>query len=40
MLIGDFNFYRSVEDRNKPGGNVSDMNLFNSIISSLGIIEI
>jgi hypothetical protein len=40
MLIGDFKFYRLVADRNKPGGNVSDMNTFNSIVSRLGIIEI
>jgi hypothetical protein len=40
VLIGDFNFYRSIADRNKPWGNVTDMNTFNSIISRLGIIEI
>ena len=40
MLIGDFNFCRSVEDGNKVGGNVSDKNHFNSIISNIGIIEI
>jgi exonuclease III len=27
MLIGDFNFFRSADDRNKLGGNVSDMTL-------------
>jgi hypothetical protein len=40
MLVGDFNFYRSAEDRNRSGGNVSDMNTFNAIISNLGILEI
>jgi hypothetical protein len=40
MLIGDFNFCRSVDDRNKPGGNRSHMNLLNSIINILGIIKI
>jgi endonuclease/exonuclease/phosphatase family metal-dependent hydrolase len=40
MLVGDFNFYHSVADINKLGGNVLDMNTFNSIISRLGIIEI
>jgi hypothetical protein len=37
MIIGDFNFYRSGEDRKRPGGNVADMNIFNGIISNLGI---
>ena len=40
IIVGDFNFYRSPEDRNRPGGNFQDMNTFNSIISNLGIIEI
>jgi len=40
MLIGDFNFYRDLSDRNKPGGNMNDIFLFNSIISNLGIQEI
>jgi hypothetical protein len=40
MIIGDFNFYRSGEDRKRPGGNVADMNIFNGIISNLGILEI
>jgi hypothetical protein len=40
MLIGDFNFFCLVADKHKPGGNVTDMNTFNSIISRLGIIEI
>lgn len=40
MIVGDFNFYRSVEDRNREGANFNDMNIFNSIITNLGIIEI
>jgi hypothetical protein len=40
MLIGDFNFYRSPEDRNRDGANYSDMETFNSIISHLGLVEI
>jgi hypothetical protein len=32
LLIGDFNFYRSAEDRNRPGGCFNDMNTFNEII--------
>lgn len=40
LLIGDFNFYRKPEDRNRPGGNVGDMLQFNSAISALGVVEI
>jgi hypothetical protein len=28
MLVGDFNFYRSSEDRNRGGGNYNDMEIF------------
>lgn len=38
--MGDFNLYRNPEDRNRPGANVSDILLFNSAISALGIVEI
>jgi hypothetical protein len=40
MILGDFNFYGAPEDRNRCGGNYSDMDIFNSIISQLGLIEI
>lgn len=40
MLIGDFNLYRSVEDRNRDGGNINDIITFNDIISNLGLQEI
>jgi exonuclease III len=40
MLIGDFNFYRSPDDRNRDGAKYSDMETFNSIISHLGLVEI
>jgi hypothetical protein len=40
MIIGDFNFYRSIEDRNRSGATLIDMNTFNNVISNLGIIEI
>jgi hypothetical protein len=33
LLIGDFNFYKSAENRNMPGGNFNDSLVFNSIIS-------
>lgn len=40
LLIGDFNFYRSDENRNRPGGNFNDTIVFNNIISHLGLIEL
>lgn len=40
LLIGDFNFYRSADNRNTPGGNFNDTMIFNDIISSLGLIEL
>jgi endonuclease/exonuclease/phosphatase family metal-dependent hydrolase len=40
LLIGDFNFYRSSENRNRPGGNFNDSLIFNNIISHLGLIEL
>jgi exonuclease III len=40
MLVGDFNFYRSLSDRNKSGGNMNDIMIFNEVISNLGLLEI
>jgi hypothetical protein len=40
MFIGDFNFYRSMENRNRNGGNMHDIVVFNEIISNLGLQEI
>jgi endonuclease/exonuclease/phosphatase family metal-dependent hydrolase len=40
LLIGDFNFYRSSDNRNRPGGNFNDTMVFNNIISHLGLIEL
>lgn len=40
LLVGDFNLCRSPEDRNRPGGDLSEMLLFNEAISSLGLIEL
>jgi exonuclease III len=40
ILLGDFNFYRFVENRNQPGANLSDIETFNEIISYLGLIEL
>jgi exonuclease III len=40
LLLGDFNFIRSAGNRNKPGGNLQDMMIFNDIIGHLGMIEL
>jgi exonuclease III len=40
IVMGDFNFIRQPSDRNKLGGNVNDMLIFNEAISYLGIIEL
>ena len=40
MLVGDFNFYRSLSDRNKSGGNMNDLMIFNEVINNLGLLEI
>ena len=36
IVMGYFNFIRKPSDRNKPGGDVNDMLLFNEAISNLG----
>lgn len=38
--MGDFNFYRSLENRNRPGGNLTDTLIFNDAIDHLGLIEL
>jgi hypothetical protein len=40
MIVGDFNMYRSMDDRNKSGGDMKDIFTFNDIISNLGLQEI
>jgi hypothetical protein len=40
LLVGDFNFMRSVDNRNKPGADMNDIFIFNEIISYLGLVEI
>jgi endonuclease/exonuclease/phosphatase family metal-dependent hydrolase len=40
LIMGDFNFYRSLENKNRLGGNYSDILVFNSTISHLGLIEL
>jgi hypothetical protein len=36
--VGDLNLIWSPDDRNKPGGNVNEMLLFNESINNLGLI--
>ena len=40
ILVGDFNFIRAPTDRNRPGGYVNEMLLFNEAISNLASIEL
>jgi hypothetical protein len=40
LFVGDFNFYRSLENRNREGANFSDMAIFNEMISHLGLVEL
>jgi hypothetical protein len=39
LLIGDFNFIRIFANRNKPGGDINDMFLFNEIIGHMELLE-
>jgi hypothetical protein len=39
-VIGDFNLIRKPKDRNKPGGNVSEMVDFNAAINRHGLKEL
>lgn len=40
LFLGDFNFIRSLENRNLPGGDINDMFLFNEVIGHLGLLEL
>ena len=40
LIIGDFNFFRYSDSRNRPGANLADIETFNEIISYLGLIEL
>ena len=40
LLLGDFNYIRGPDNRNKPGGNPNDMITFNDIIRSNQLIEL
>jgi hypothetical protein len=40
LFLGDFNFYRSLENRNRTGGNIADTLIFNNAIGHLVLIEL
>jgi endonuclease/exonuclease/phosphatase family metal-dependent hydrolase len=40
LFMGDFNFIRSQDNRNAPGGDVNDMFLFNDLTDHLGLLEL
>lgn len=40
LLLGDFNYIRSPENHNKPGGGVQDMFTFNDFIIAQELIEL
>ena len=40
LLLGDFNFLRSLDNRNLPGGDLNDMFIFSEIIGHLGLLEL
>lgn len=40
IILGDFNFYRSLENRNRDGGNFQDTLIFNDMTDHLGLIEL
>jgi hypothetical protein len=40
LFLGDFNFYHSLENRNRSGGNVANTIIFNDDIGHLGLIEL
>ena len=39
-LLGDFNYIRAPDNRNKPGGSTEDMFTFNDIIRHQNLIEL
>ena len=40
MILGDFNFIRSPDNRNKPGGDPASIMTFNNIIVNLDLVEV
>jgi len=40
LFLGDFNFYGSLQDQNREGGNLQDTLIFNEAIGELGLVEL
>lgn len=40
LILGDLNLIRKLEDRNKLGGVINEMLLFNEAMSALGLVEL
>lgn len=40
ILASDFNLIKEPSNRNTPGGDLSEMNMFNEFISDLDLVEI
>jgi hypothetical protein len=40
IIGGDFNLIRHPENRNKLGGDLGEMNMFNELITDLDLVEI
>lgn len=40
LILGDFNLIRNPTDRNRPGGDIQEMMMFNNAISYLDLTEI
>jgi len=40
IIARDFNLIRYPENRNIPGGDLSEMNMFNELISDFDLVEI
>lgn len=40
LIVGDFNLMRGPENRNRLGGDLNEMFIFNEAISALGLVEL
>jgi hypothetical protein len=40
LVVGDFNLLRKLEDRNRPGSNISELMEFNAAISNQRLEEL
>ncbi len=38
LFLGDFNYYRSTANRNKPGADMNDILIFNDIINTISLL--